>query len=174
MDLGGPVQTSEELSRATRQTTRLRAMAAITGDDEGSDDEGSDDEGSDDEGSDGSCEDVWDGAMEPGETEGDIHEVDNWLVCNFNILGIYTDNSYTSFTYSQGSVSGMPTSIRRCFDDAGTTNIDQDNVDTFEAGPNSGWFIYDGGDGYQYKHYFEEGEIALFDPPAHIYEVHID
>ncbi|MFI6424196.1 hypothetical protein [Promicromonospora sp. NPDC050880] len=122
---------------------------------------------------DDSCEDVWEGALEPDEAEGDIEQVP-WLECNFNILGWYP-NDHVRFSWEANSLSGAGAANPSvCVDGTGTINIDQEGVERFDAGGHTGWFIYKGDDGYEYKHYFEENETSYFDPSSTIYEVHID
>ncbi|GAA2218322.1 hypothetical protein GCM10010413_04410 [Promicromonospora sukumoe] len=122
---------------------------------------------------DDSCEGVWDGAMEPGESEGEIEQV-GWFECNFNILGWYP-NDNVRFSWEANSLSGAGAATPSvCVDGPGTINIDQEGVERFDAGEHTGWFIYKGDDGYEYKHYFEEGETSYFDPSSTVYEVHID
>ncbi|WP_423461794.1 hypothetical protein ACO229_13800 [Promicromonospora sp. MS192] len=122
---------------------------------------------------DDSCEDVWEGAMEPDEAEGDIEQV-AWLKCNFNVLGWYP-HGHVRFSWAVNTITGTGgANPSVCVDGSGTINIAQKGVEQFDAGDHSGWFVYLGADGYEYKHYFEEGEIAYFDPSSTIYEVHID
>jgi hypothetical protein len=122
---------------------------------------------------DDSCEDVWEGALEPDEAEGDIEQV-AWLECNFNILGWYP-NDHVRFSWEANSLSGAGAGNPSvCVDGAGTINIDQGGVERFDAGEHTGWFVYKGDDGYEYMHYFEENETSYFDPSTTIYEVHID
>ncbi|WP_199230394.1 hypothetical protein [Promicromonospora sp. AC04] len=169
---------------ASCESGEVDASDDDTGDDEvDEDDDAGDDEGDDKDDlppydpddctSDDSCEDVWEGSLEPHEPEGDIEEV-GFLECNVNVLGWYP-NGYVRFSWevrSLGGSGGASPSV--CVDGSGTVNIDQEGVERFDAGENSGWFVYKGADGYEYKHYFEKGETSYFDPSSTIYEVHID
>lgn len=122
---------------------------------------------------DDTCEEVWEGSLAPHEPEGDIDEV-GFLQCNFNVLGWYPSD-YVRFSWEVRSLTGSGGAAPNvCVDGSGTVNIDQEGVERFNAGENSGWFVYKGADGYEYKHSFEEGEILYFDPSSTIYEVHID
>lgn len=122
---------------------------------------------------DDSCEDVWEGSLEPHESEGDIREV-GFLPCNFNLLGWYP-NGWARFSWEVRSLTGSGGATPSvCVGGSGTVNIDREGVERFDSGENSGWFIYKGADGDEYKHYFEEGDTTYFDPSSTIYEVHID
>ena len=47
---------------------------------------------------------------------------------------------------------------RRCYADAGELSLDLDHVASFKSGNNAGYFDYEPGDGYRYRHSFPKGE----------------
>ena len=47
---------------------------------------------------------------------------------------------------------------RRCYADAGSLSLGLDRVTSFKSGNNAGYFEYEPGDGYRYRHSFPKGE----------------
>jgi hypothetical protein len=47
---------------------------------------------------------------------------------------------------------------RRCYADAGDMGLSLDRVTSFNSGNNAGYFDYEPGDGYRYRHYFPKFE----------------
>lgn len=47
---------------------------------------------------------------------------------------------------------------RRCYADAGNMSLDLGRVTSFKSGNNVGYFEYEPGDGYRYRHYFPKGQ----------------
>ncbi|PGH50671.1 hypothetical protein CRI70_10805 [Streptomyces sp. Ru87] len=74
------------------------------------------------------------------------HEI-NFVECVF--VGDY-------FTIGMTFDNGL--GARRCFADAGDLWIDQDRVTSFSSGNNAGYFEYEPGDGWLYRHYFGKNE----------------
>lgn len=64
-----------------------------------------------------------------------------------------------------------PDSPKRCFANAGDFDGNQDDVTAFTSGNNAGYFEYEPGDGWRYRHTFNKGETI--DDPNHYYG-HID
>lgn len=71
----------------------------------------------------------------------------NFVECLFNgeyfTIGMTWDNGLGS---------------RRCFANRGDLWIDQGRVTGFSSGNNAGWFDYEPGDGWLYRHYFKKWE----------------
>lgn len=67
---------------------------------------------------------------------------------------------------------GATLGVRRCFANAGEININQKYVNGFSSGDNAGWFIYNPGDGYEYRHSFAKNEVRN-KYYGTIYELHI-
>ncbi|TDD62681.1 hypothetical protein E1263_02890 [Kribbella antibiotica] len=68
---------------------------------------------------------------------------------------------------------GATLSARRCFANVGETNINQPYVHGSSSGNNAGWFIYNPGDGSEYRHNFPKNEVKEQNY-GKIYEVHIN
>lgn len=75
-----------------------------------------------------------------------INEV-NFVECLFN--GEY-------FTLGVQNPNG--TGLRRCFANAGDLNVDISGVGSFSSGNNAGYFEYEPGDGWLYRHTFPKWE----------------
>ncbi len=67
---------------------------------------------------------------------------------------------------------GATLGTRRCFANSGETNINQGYVNSFSSGNNAGWFVYNPGDGYEYRHFFPKYEVKN-KYYGKIYELHI-
>ncbi|KAF5120347.1 hypothetical protein E5D57_013701 [Metarhizium anisopliae] len=59
------------------------------------------------------------------------------------------------FTLSYTIRSGA-TTLSRCFADAGEMEMSQRDVVSYSSGNNKGWFDYEPGDGYLYRHSFNK------------------
>ena len=86
-----------------------------------------------------------------------------------NIVNCFFESGYFVVGFQE---PGATLGTRRCFANAGETNINQRYVNGFSSGNNAGWFIYNPGDGYEYRHYFAKNEVRN-KYYATIYELHI-
>ncbi|MFE1317972.1 beta/gamma crystallin domain-containing protein [Kitasatospora phosalacinea] len=79
----------------------------------------------------------------PAHATNEVNFVECLFVGDYFTLGITNDNG---------------TGFRRCFANAGDIWIDQSSVTSFSSGNNAGYFEYEPGDGYLYRHYFGKNE----------------
>ncbi|WP_434445975.1 beta/gamma crystallin domain-containing protein [Lentzea sp. E54] len=75
-----------------------------------------------------------------------VHEI-NLAECNFE------SRQYFTIWDNQAGPK-----IKRCFADAGTMEVRSSHVGGFSSGNNAGWFEYEPGDGWRYRHYFKKWE----------------
>ncbi|MDT5042833.1 MAG: hypothetical protein QOE51_3818 [Actinoplanes sp.] len=57
-----------------------------------------------------------------------------------------------------GGHNSNGTGFRRCFANAGDLNVDFGGIDNYTSGNNAGYFEYEPGDGWRYRHTFPKGE----------------
>lgn len=65
------------------------------------------------------------------------------------------------------------TGTTRCFANAGDLDIGQGGVEQFSSGNNAGWFDYEPGDGYVYRHSFGKGE-STYQAYGYVTHLHIN
>ncbi|MGW9435826.1 beta/gamma crystallin domain-containing protein [Streptomyces sp. NPDC055607] len=65
------------------------------------------------------------------------------------------------------------TGTLRCFANAGDLAVGQGGVERFGSGNNAGWFEYEPGDGWRYRHTFGKWERITKDY-GHVTHLHID
>lgn len=73
--------------------------------------------------------------------------------------------------FGQTAANGLGS--RRCYADAGDMSLGLDRVTSFKSGNNAGYFEYEPGDGYRYRHYFPKGQ-GITKSYGHVYFLHID
>lgn len=84
-----------------------------------------------------------------------------------------TDFFTVSYTIRSGAMT-----LARCFADAGEMDMSQSDVVSYSSGNNKGWFEYEPGDGYLYKHSFNKSnDVVLHGADTtwgRVYKIHID
>ncbi|GAB2781412.1 hypothetical protein JOM49_005075 [Amycolatopsis magusensis] len=78
-----------------------------------------------------------------------------WATFEVNLFDC-TFGTADFLVFGQTAANGLGT--RRCYADAGDLSLGLDRVTSFKSGNNAGYFEYEPGDGYRYRHHFPKGE----------------
>ncbi|OAA36427.1 hypothetical protein NOR_07506 [Metarhizium rileyi] len=75
-----------------------------------------------------------------------------------NVFTCMFSPGYLSFSYTVGNRGNY---VARCFAESGETDVNQEHVTSYCSGNNAGWFEYEPGDEYLYRHYFNKSECFV-------------